>query len=61
MLYDFLRFAKSKNVEYLADVNLAVINESTLLLGECNPKTVKNKLNTINTLLYDAVKLEHKA
>ncbi|WKZ15416.1 MAG: tyrosine-type recombinase/integrase [Candidatus Jettenia caeni] len=60
MLYDFLEFTKSKNIEYLSDVTLAIINEyKTLLLGECNPKTVKNKLNTINTLLYDAVKLEY--
>lgn len=60
ILNKFLTFAKEHNIEFLHEIRLDILEKyKSLLLKENKPKTVKNILGTIHTMLKHAVKLNY--
>lgn len=60
LLLRFEEYLKSKNIEYLQDIDLAVLEDyKAKLLSVRKPKTAKNIITTIATMLNHAVKLEY--
>lgn len=60
VLSDFVAFCQNHKAVCLNDISLALLEEyKTSLLGTNSPKTVKNKMAIISTLLNDAVKYDY--
>lgn len=59
-LNHFLEFTQKRNLEYLQDINLVVLEEyKSILLSENKPKTAKNIMANISTMLSHAVRLDY--
>lgn len=60
ILLRFLEHLKSKDIQHLQDIDLAILEDyKANLLAIRKPKTVKNIMTTIATMLSHAVKLEY--
>ncbi len=60
ILLRFLEYLKGKEINYLQEIDLAVLeNYKAHLLSIRKPKTVKNIVTTIATMLTHAVKLDY--
>lgn len=60
ILLRFLEHLKSKDIQYLQDIDLTILEDyKSNLLAIRKPKTVKNIITTIATMLSHAVKLEY--
>lgn len=60
ILLKFLEHLKGKDIQYLQDIDLTVLEDyKANLLAIRKPKTVKNVMTTIATMLNHAVKLDY--